>query len=105
MLSSFTLIALAELGDKTQLAVIMLSAQHSAISVFSGSLLAFLLVNGVSVLTGSILISLLPLKWITLASGLVFILFGLLELISKEKEEAKIEKRHSALFPRFHLYH
>jgi len=101
LLSSFALIALAELGDKTQLAVIMLSAQHSAISVFSGALLAFLLVNGISVLTGSILISFLPLKWITLASGLVFILFGLLELIRKEKEKTKIEKRHSTLFTAF----
>ncbi len=101
ILSSFTLISLAELGDKTQLAVIMLAAQHSAISVFSGSLLAFLLVNGISVLTGSILISFLPLKWITIASGLVFILFGLLELVNKEKGETKIKKRSSTLFTAF----
>ncbi|MEM1558580.1 MAG: TMEM165/GDT1 family protein, partial [Thermoproteota archaeon] len=44
LLTSFTLVFLAELGDKTQICTIMLSSRSSAISVFSGAMTAFFVV-------------------------------------------------------------
>jgi len=43
LVASFVLVAVAELGDKTQIAVITLSSRFKAFSVFSGAMLAFLL--------------------------------------------------------------
>jgi len=47
LLASFGLVMLAELGDKTQLAVISLSSKRKSNSVFIGALLAFAVVDGI----------------------------------------------------------
>jgi putative Ca2+/H+ antiporter (TMEM165/GDT1 family) len=52
ILSTFAIVAIAEFGDKTQIAVVSLSAKHRQRSVFIGALLAFVLVDGVSALIG-----------------------------------------------------
>lgn len=38
LVASFLLVAIAEMGDKTQLAVIALSSYHNALLVFCGGL-------------------------------------------------------------------
>ncbi|RLI34999.1 hypothetical protein DRO55_05760 [Candidatus Bathyarchaeota archaeon] len=81
LLTSFTLVFMAELGDKTQLATIMLSSRASGRSVFTGAMLAFLLVDGVSALAGGGILRSLPFIWVDLASGALFILFGVLSLL------------------------
>ncbi len=103
LISAFALILLAELGDKTQLLAIMLSSRHSAFPVFLGAMLAFLVVDGTSVIVGGALLGFLPLKWVTLGSGLVFILFGVLTVIRKEKEEFHFKERGFPLFTAFSL--
>lgn len=93
LMTSFTFVFLAELGDKTQLAAIMLSSRSSAISVFAGSMLAFFLVNGLSALIGGELLGFLPSEWLSLISGLVFIFYGFFSLIHRnEKIEIKDQK-------------
>jgi len=62
LVSAFALVALAELGDKTQLTVILLSSRHSAFSVFSGAMLAFFVVDGVGVLVGGALLGRFPIN-------------------------------------------
>ena len=81
------MILLAELGDKTQLTVISLSCSYPASHVFIGSMLGFLVVDGISIVLGASLVSLIPITLITLASGVIFITFGLLTLFSKKAEE------------------
>jgi len=93
LISTFAVVALAELGDKTQFASISLSAKGSPLSVFFGSMLGFLLVDGLSVVVGDALASVLPIRWIALCSGLVFIIFGVYTLLSKEKQETKFKER------------
>ena len=73
LMTTFAFIFLAELGDKTQLTVVMLSSRTSAISVFGGSMLAFFLVDGASALIGGELLGFLPYKLVSFGSGLVFI--------------------------------
>jgi len=81
------MILLAELGDKTQLTVISLSCSYPASHVFIGSMLGFLVVDGISIVLGASRASLIPITLITLASGVIFITFGLLTLFSKKAEE------------------
>jgi Ca2+/H+ antiporter, TMEM165/GDT1 family len=95
LVSTFLLILVAELGDKTQLAVISLSCNYKVKHVFFGAMLAFLVVDGVSAVIGGPLLALLPLNLVQAVSGMVFIAFGVLPLLPrKEKpvEEHKLSK-------------
>ncbi|MCX8171562.1 MAG: TMEM165/GDT1 family protein [Candidatus Bathyarchaeota archaeon] len=87
LLTSFTIIFLAELGDKTQICTIMLSSRSSAHSVFFGAMAAFFIVDGLSALLGGELLYMLPRSIIGLAAGITFIAFGLVSLTRREKEE------------------
>jgi len=102
LMTAFTFIFLAELGDKTQLTAIMLSSKSSAISVFAGSMLAFFLVDGASALVGGELLSFLPYRLVAFTSGLVFIIFGAFSLI-RSNEKIKIEQQKATFLKTFSL--
>lgn len=91
-LTTFSLIALAEFGDKTQLAVIALSSRYNRAKVFSGVMLAFALVTGLGVLVGGVIYEYIPQDVIRILAGLLFIAFGILTLSSKEGCETGDEK-------------
>ena len=71
------LIAVAEMGDKTQLVSLAFATRYSARTVLGGILVATLLVHLVSVALGDLLGFALPRVWNSLAAGLAFIGFGL----------------------------
>lgn len=80
-LTSFTLIFVAELGDKTQLALVALAAKSGALwSVFVGGTLALWAVSLLGILAGRTLLRRIPAHWVHRAAALLFILFGLLAL-------------------------
>jgi len=87
LLSAFALIFIAELGDKTQLSVISLSCSYKWQHVFVGSMLAFLAVDGVSIAVGGPLLALVPLRYVQIVSGFVFVIFGVVPLLRKEKTD------------------
>ena len=87
LLSTFLLILVAELGDKTQFTIISLASNHKAAHVFAGAILAFLVVDGVSLLVGGSLLALLPISVIQIVAGAVFIFFGVLPWLRKPKED------------------
>lgn len=101
-LTSFILVFLAELGDKTQICTIVLSSRSSAVSVFSGAMAAFFVVDGLSALLGGELLRILPRSIIGLAAGLIFILFGLLSLIRREGDEV-FDRAEVSFFKTFSL--
>ena len=103
LISSFGIVALAEFGDKTQLAAISLAARCGALPVFFGAMLAVLLVDGLSVLLGGALAELLPKTWVSAGSGLVFIFFGVYTLLSRGGGEVEIVDRKSAVVTSFSL--
>ncbi|NWF94733.1 MAG: TMEM165/GDT1 family protein [Candidatus Thorarchaeota archaeon] len=77
--SMFSFILISELGDKSQLAILALSAQSSLpILVFAGAVLAFLTVNAVAVFAGTGLALRVKARHIRVASGVIFVVFGLL---------------------------
>ncbi len=84
LLTTFGLIALAELGDKTQLTVIALSAGYDRAKVFAGVILAFALVTGLGVLVGDGLLRIVNPAFIKIIAGMVFVVFGLWILLSRE---------------------
>ncbi|MCD6241008.1 TMEM165/GDT1 family protein [Candidatus Bathyarchaeota archaeon] len=85
-LAAFSFIFLAELGDKTQLAVITLCSRHNWKVVLSGAMLSFALIDGLSVLVGRGIAEVVPLFWIQIIGGVMFIAFGLYILLHKERE-------------------
>ena len=82
--ASFAALFLAELGDKTQLAVItMTSKTKAAVSVFFGAGLALLLVTLLGVLFGSLLGEYIPAEWLQRIAAVAFIAIGVLMLFGK----------------------
>lgn len=74
---AFGLVFLAELGDKTQLATLMLSAGgHSPLLVFVGAALALIVVALISTLLGDALAHVVPLRLIHVGAGLAFLVIG-----------------------------
>lgn len=102
LITAFSLVFVAELGDKTQLTAITLSIKSSAWHVFLGSMLAFFLVDGVSALLGGTLLHLLPHELLSLASGLFFLTFGVLSIVRKGPN-ARVEKARVGFFKAFSL--
>ncbi|MFB3766454.1 MAG: TMEM165/GDT1 family protein [Methanotrichaceae archaeon] len=80
-------VGLAEMGDKTQLSVLLLSSRTTKyVQLLLGVMLAFLIVDGVAILVGAWLTSIVPVYLIKLISGAVFMTFGILMLMDKKEE-------------------
>lgn len=83
-------VGLAEMGDKTQLSVLLLSSRtREYAQLLAGIMLAFLLADGFAILVGSWVTSVIPLHLVKLISGAVFILFGILILRGDREEETE----------------
>jgi putative Ca2+/H+ antiporter (TMEM165/GDT1 family) len=77
--STFAAIFIAELGDKTQLATLSLSASSSSrLSVFAGSALALVLSSALAVLGGELLSRWVSPLTLRRLAGVVFLLLGAL---------------------------
>jgi len=79
LVSTFALLFAAELGDKTQLAVISMTAKHSRpIPVFLGAVLALSLVTLIGVAFGEGLTRLLPTHVLRKIAAVLFVAMGVL---------------------------
>ncbi len=76
--TTFTLLFFAELGDKTQLAVLGLSSKQSAWLVFTGGALALTVVTGLGVVGGEQLTQWIPEKLLLKISAGAFMVMGTL---------------------------
>ncbi len=81
---TFCLIFMAELGDKTQLATMLMAAKSDSIwLVYIGSSLALAASSLIGVLTGGVLTKYIPRSYIHYASGIAFIVIGILLISGK----------------------
>jgi Ca2+/H+ antiporter, TMEM165/GDT1 family len=81
---TFGTIFLAEMGDKTQLAAMSLTAEtRTPVAVFLGASLALSAVTLLGVAFGGLLTQYVPAHIIKKAAGLVFIAIGALILLGK----------------------
>jgi len=82
--TTFSLLVVAEIGDKTQLAAITLAAEtRSPLSVFLGAALALSLVSLLGVALGALLGQYLPTAFLHKAAAVAFIAIGVLMLWGK----------------------
>lgn len=84
LLTTFGIIFLAEMGDKTQLAAMTMSAQtKKPWAVFIGSSLALAAVSALGVIVGGVLGEYIPLEWVKRGAAVAFIIIGVLMLAGK----------------------
>ena len=82
--TAFLTIFLAELGDKTQLAILTMSASTgSKLAVFVGASIALVLVSLLAVLLGGVLTQYIPAEWLRRIAAVAFIAIGILMLFGK----------------------
>ena len=78
LITTFSTIFLAELGDKTQLATLMLSAQSGRpLIIFIGAALALISTSLLGVLIGRWIANNLPRQRFTLLSGIIMLSLGI----------------------------
>ncbi|HZT57457.1 MAG TPA: TMEM165/GDT1 family protein [Pyrinomonadaceae bacterium] len=84
LLTTFGVIFLAEMGDKTQLAAMTMAAEtKKPLTVFVGAAVALACVSALGVAVGGLLGHYLPLEWIKRAAAVGFIVIGVLILLDK----------------------
>lgn len=82
LMAAFGLVALMELGDRSQLSVITLAAESGeALMVFIGAALGFMWLTALGAYFGQAIGERVPRRYIRLGSGLVFLAFGIVFLI------------------------
>jgi Ca2+/H+ antiporter, TMEM165/GDT1 family len=80
-LLAFTTLFVAEMGDKTQLAVFSLVADSKApLAVFLGASVALTIVTLIGVLFGGLVTKLIPVQLLKVGSGLLFTGIGIYTL-------------------------
>ena len=101
LFSSFSLIALAEIGDKSQLVCMTLAARYRPWPVLLGAIVAFALLNIIAVIFGAAAAHWLPDTVVTAVVGLLFILFGIHALrnsMDQDDEVPDARGSHSLFF-------
>jgi putative Ca2+/H+ antiporter (TMEM165/GDT1 family) len=84
LLTTFGVIFLAEMGDKTQLAAMTMSAQtKKPWAVFVGASLALAAVSALGIIVGSVIGDYVPLEWVKRTAAVAFIVIGVLMLAGK----------------------
>jgi putative Ca2+/H+ antiporter (TMEM165/GDT1 family) len=83
LLATFGSVFLAELGDKTQLATLCFATgKNTFVPVFVGSSLALVTSSLLACVVGVALTRVLPIRWVHLCAGVLFIVIGAL-LVAK----------------------
>jgi len=83
LFSTFGMIFVAELGDKTQLATLAFAAESkSRLAVFFGSAGALVLTSLLAVVLGSAVSKMIPENYTKIGAGALFIVLGLWMLFS-----------------------
>lgn len=92
LVQSFLLIFFAEMGDKSQLLAMAFATRYSVKKVITGIFIGAVLNHGIAVALGNYISSFIPITYIQVIAGFIFIVFSLLTLKpdkSNEEEEGK----------------
>ncbi len=81
---AFITMFIAELGDKTQIAIMSLSMkQNSPVQIWLGATLAFCILNFIAVIIGFTMSKFIPVNYLKYVSGTFFVIIGILTFITK----------------------
>ncbi|MDD5410346.1 MAG: TMEM165/GDT1 family protein [Methylobacter sp.] len=104
--TSFALIAAAEIGDKSQLVCMTLASRHRAMPIMLGAVAAFAFLNTLAVVFGVAIASWLPEHIVAAIVAFLFAAFGIHSLRVEEdddEEEIKEKSGHGIFFTTFLL--
>jgi putative Ca2+/H+ antiporter (TMEM165/GDT1 family) len=104
--TSFALIAAAEIGDKSQLVCMTLASRHRAMPIMLGAIAAFAFLNTLAVVFGVAIASWLPEYIVASIVAFLFAAFGIHSLRVEENnddEEVKEKSGHGIFFTTFLL--
>jgi putative Ca2+/H+ antiporter (TMEM165/GDT1 family) len=104
--TSFALIAAAEIGDKSQLVCMTLASRHRAMPVLLGAIAAFAFLNTLAVIFGVAIASWLPETIVAATVAFLFAAFGVHSLRIKEDDDdldVKEKSGHGIFFTTFLL--
>jgi len=94
----YGILFIGELGDKTQLIVFNLALEHKkAYKVGLGASLGFAVIVTIGILFGAIITTVFPLSLISMVSGIIFVIIGLLE--ARNLKKLYLEKKTSQINP------
>jgi putative Ca2+/H+ antiporter (TMEM165/GDT1 family) len=91
LLSSFVLIFLAEIADKTQLITLTFSLKYKVSDVLTAIFFGILISNAIAVSVGTLIVEVFPVPIIKLLSFCVFIIIGLWTLLNKKQDKANTD--------------
>lgn len=95
-ISTFILVAIAELGDKTQLLALSFATKHRPVRVLAGIGAAIVLLQLLASILGRGISGFVPTRYLEISVGLLFVGFGLWGLRNPDDEDqSKIEGRNS----------
>ncbi len=84
IMTTFWIVFISELGDKTQLQTMLLATQSKSIwPVFLGSALALILSSFCAVCLSTVLTKYIPTHYLQTGAGVVFIVIGVLTLFGR----------------------
>jgi putative Ca2+/H+ antiporter (TMEM165/GDT1 family) len=86
-ITAFVLVAIAEMADKTQLLTLSLACRYPARKVLIGVGLAIAMLNVIAVVIGAVAGRFIPVSAVQIGAGVLFIAFGLWNLLAKDKPE------------------
>ncbi len=86
-MTTFGVIFLAELGDKSQLVCMTLAARHRRWPVLIGAVAAFVVLNSLAVIFGVGLAKWIPERLLAAAVAILFAVFGVIALRAEEADE------------------
>lgn len=91
-LSTYALIFLAEIGDKSQLVCVLLASRHRGFPVFLGASAAFILLNILAVSVGAAVSLAIP-EWVlAIAVVVLFAFFGVKALLETDNSDGPVEE-------------
>ena len=95
-------IAAAEFGDKTQLSILVLSSKTTKhLHLLAGVILAFLIVDGIAIAAGTWITTIIPINYLKIISGIIFIIFGILILVNRDDDKQKTPTRRNPFIAAF----
>lgn len=81
------IVGLSEFGDKTQILILLVSTKiEKRLQLLLGIMLAFLITDGIAILLGTWVTSIVPILYLKFISGIIFIIIGIFMLVMKEEE-------------------
>ncbi|XP_071539703.1 putative divalent cation/proton antiporter TMEM165 isoform X2 [Panulirus ornatus] len=80
-LQAFTMTFLAEWGDRSQIATVVMAAREDVYGVIIGGLLGHFLCTGLAVIGGRIIATRISVRTVTIIGGVIFLIFALSALI------------------------